>query len=120
MEHNHLYMEHKLSKNLEHCSKVKSIIGTDKPNHENLIVGSFYCPPISSLLVIDNLSLNIANIKQNYPHYNIILHGGDFNCPGIDWEHGILMESYMSQLFNEKFLKVIQSTQMEQFVTFPT
>ena len=88
-------------------------------NHENLIVGSFYCPPNSSSLVCEDLSLDIADIKQNYPHSKIIL-GGDFNCPGIDWEHGILMESYISQSFRRKFLEIIQNTQMEQLVTFPT
>ena len=88
-------------------------------NHEDLIVGSFYCPPTSSLLVFEDLSLDIANIKQNYPHSKIIL-GGDFNCPGIDWEHGILMESYISQSFRRKFLEIIQNTQIEQLVTFPT
>ena len=48
----------------------------------------------------------------------------------IDQEHGILMESYISQSFHKeflkvipfhkKFLKVIHNAQMEQFVTFPT
>ena len=44
-------------------------------NHEDLIVGSFYCPPNSSPLVFEDLSLEIADIKQNYPHSKIILGG---------------------------------------------
>ena len=47
-----------------------------------IAVGSFYGPP-------DDLSLSITEIKHKFPHTQIIL-GGDFNCPGIDWEYGTL------------------------------
>ena len=65
----------------------------DKNN--DFIVGSFYCPPHSSDTILDNLQSSIDTIKQKYPHTQIIL-GGDFNCPGIDWENSTLINSYVS------------------------
>ena len=88
-------------------------------NKNDLIVGSFYCPPNSSPTVLDNLSSSIADIKSKYPHSKILL-GGDFNCPGIDWEHGTLTESYRSHSFREKLLEFVQDFQLDQLVTFPT
>ena len=82
-------------------------------------MGSFYCPPNSSPTLLDNLSSSIADIKSKYPHSKILL-GGDFNCPGIDWEHGTLTESYLSHPFREKLLELVQDFQLDQLVTFPT
>ena len=42
------------------------------------------------------------------------------NCPGIDWEHGTLTDSYVPQHYREKLITLIQDTQMSQLVTFPT
>ena len=88
-------------------------------NNNDLIVGSFYCPPNSPPTLLDNLSSSIADIKSKYLHSKILL-GGDFNCPGIDWEHGTLTESYLSHSFREKLLEFVQDFQLDQLVTFPT
>ena len=63
--------------------------------------------------------LSITEIKHKFPHTQIIL-GGDFNCPGIDWEYGTLLDSYVSHRFREKLIALSQDTQMLQVVTFPT
>ena len=61
----------------------------------------------------------LSKSKQRYPSAQIIL-GGDFNCPGIDWEHSTLTDSYVPQHYREKLITLIQDTQMSQLVTFPT
>ena len=61
----------------------------------------------------------LVSIKQKYPHARIIL-GGDFNCPGIDWEHGTLTESYILCHFRQKLITLAHDTQISQLVTFPT
>ena len=58
--------------------------------NSDVIVGCFYCPPHSTDTVFEDLQSSLVSIKQKYPHARIIL-GGDFNCPGIDWEHGTLL-----------------------------
>ena len=53
-------------------------------NNKSVIVGTFYCPPHSPAAVWEDLSHSIADVKVKYPNSKIFL-GGDFNCPGIDW-----------------------------------
>jgi len=92
-------------------------IHVDKNN--DLIVGSFYCPPHSSDTIFDELQSSIDGIKQKYPHTQIVL-GGDFNCPGIDWENSTLINSYVSCHFREKLIDLSHNNQLSQLVTFPT
>ena len=84
-----------------------------------IAVGSFYGPPHSPDSLLDDLLLSITEIKHKFPHTQVIL-GGDFNRPGIDWEYGTLLDSYVSHRFREKLIALSQDTQMLQVVTFPT
>ena len=59
---------------------------------------------------------SIFSIKEKFPCAEIIL-GGDFNSPGIDWEHETLVDSYALCYLQEKLISLSQDTQM---VTFPT
>ncbi|XP_065886047.1 uncharacterized protein [Dysidea avara] len=113
-------------KNTVHSSQ----IDTDSPieivwtyvhvgKNNDVIVGSFYCPPHSTDTVLEDLQSSVNAIKQKYPRIRVIL-GGDFNCPGIDWEHGTLTESYVPCHFREKLITLAEDTQMSQLVTFPT
>ena len=87
--------------------------------NSDVIVGSVYLPPHSADTVLDDLQSCFVEIKQRYPSAQIIL-GGDLNCPGIDWEHGTLTDSYVPQHYRDKLITLIQDTQMSQLVTFPT
>ena len=70
---------------------------------DDLIIRSFYRPPNS---VFDELAQNLDDIKERYLHSKIII-AGDFNCPGIDWEHGLLLtDIYTSRILREKLLSV--------------
>ena len=75
--------------------------------------------PHSTDTLLDNLLSSIATMKQMFPHVQIIL-GGDFNCPGIDWEHGTLTDMYVPCYFQENLISLSQDTQLFQMVTFPT
>ena len=50
----------------------------------------------------------------------LIILGGDFNCPGIDWEHGTLTTSHVSCYLQEKLISLSQDTQLFQIVNFST
>ena len=68
----------------------------------------------------DALTQNFVDIKEKHPHSKFII-AGDFNCPGIDWEHGFLLtEAYTSRLLREKLLTFSQDFQLKQCVNFPT
>jgi len=63
---------------------------------------------------------NFEAIKENYPNSKIII-AGDFNCPGIDWEHSFLLsKTHISRFLREKLLSFSQDFQLNQIVTFPT
>ena len=85
----------------------------------DVIIGSFYRPPHSADSVLDDLMSSVLSIKEKFPCAQIIL-GGDFNSPGIDWEHGTLIDSYAPCYPREKLISLSQDTQMFQMVNFPT
>ena len=85
----------------------------------SVIVGTFYCPPHSPAAVWEDLSHSIADVKVKYPNSKIFL-GGDFNCPGIDWQSGTLTDSYLLCYSREKLISLSQEAQLEQIVPFPT
>ena len=60
-------------------------------NHPNIILGSFYCPPHSPISIWEKLSECIQQIQQMFPDAVLIL-GGDFNSPGIDWSSGCVTD----------------------------
>ena len=62
---------------------------------------------------------SVDAIKQKYPRIQVII-GGDFNCPGIDWEHSTLTDPYVPCHFCVKLITLAEDTQMSQLVTFPT
>jgi len=59
-----------------------------------------------------------TQLKQ-YPRIQIIL-GGDLNCPGIDWEHGTLTDSYVPCHYREKLITLAEDTQLSQLFSFTT
>ena len=60
----------------------------------------------------------IADVKVKYPN-SIFFLGGDFNCPGIDWQSGTLTDLYLPCCFREKLISLSQEAQLEQIVFFP-
>ena len=88
-------------------------------NNLNVILGSFYCPPHSPASIWEELSECVQQIQQMFPDTVLIL-GGDFNCPGIDWCSGDLTESYLSASFRESLIMLSQDFLLEQIVTEPT
>jgi len=52
----------------------------------------------------------------------VLILGGEFNSPGIDWSSGCLTESYLTASFRESLLLLFQDFQLEQIyiVTEPT
>jgi len=88
-------------------------------NGDSIVIGSFYGPPQSADVLLDDLQSSIADVKQKFPHSQIIL-GGDFNCPGINWQNGTLLNLYVSCHFQEKLIPLSQNNCYFQVVTFPT
>ena len=51
---------------------------------KNIVIGSFYRPPSSTIEALEHLNDSITNIKEKCKDKIIIL-AGDFNLPHIDW-----------------------------------
>ena len=63
----------------------------------DVILGSFYTPPHSPETIWNDLSQCLFQIRHKFANAVLLL-GGDFNCPGIDWSTGLLVDSYISRL----------------------
>ena len=50
----------------------------------------------------------------------MVLLGGDFNCPGIDWFTGLLIDSYLSRTSQESLISFAHDFLLEQINTTPT
>ena len=88
-------------------------------NVSPIILGSFYHPPYSPDLILDELSVSMSHIRSQFPSSKIVL-GGDFNCPGIDWSGHILSDSYVPISLRERLIRFLDYFHLTQIVTFPT
>ena len=86
---------------------------------QSIILGSVYFPPNSPITVLEELQVTISEIKSTYPTVKVLL-GGDFNSPGINWHHKVLLDSYVPASFREKLLEMAEDFHFEQLVTTPT
>ena len=85
----------------------------------DIILGAFYAPPNSPSSVWDELSESLTQVRQKFPTTMIVL-GGDFNCPGVDWSSGSLMDSYVTSTFRESLITLAHDFMLEQTVNLPT
>ena len=85
----------------------------------DIILGAFYAPPNSQSSVWDELSESLTQGRQKFPTTMIIL-GGDFNCPGVDWLSGSLMDSYVTSTFRKSLITLAHDFMLEQTVNLPT
>ena len=83
------------------------------------MLGSFYSPPNPPVTIFEELKSSLTNIKQQFPNAFILL-GGDFNCPGIKWSDGTLLESYLPAATREALLQFSNHHYLDQIVLQPT
>ena len=95
-----------------------SLVHIHKQYNQSIILELVYFPPNSPITVLDGLQVTISEIKSTYPTAKVLL-GGDFNSPGINWHHKVLLESYVPAFFQEKLLEVAEDFHFEELVTTP-
>ena len=84
-----------------------------------LIVGVFYRPPDSPIQCLHELNLSLSRIRDKYPDAMLML-GGDFNLPGIDWQSMSHVPSRPKEAESELLLSTIEDFHMDQLNTEPT
>jgi len=99
------------------CEVIWVILHLQGPH--NIILGAFYTPPNSTPSVWEDLSECLIQIRQKFSTTIIIL-GGDFNCPGMDWPSGSLVDSYITANFRKSLITFAHNFMLEQIVTQPT
>lgn len=86
--------------------------------HVPCVIGACYRPPDSGPEFIDLLSDSLESISNKYPNSVVIL-GGDFNYPGIDWSASTVgCTSRRQESLN--FVHLAHEHHMSQLVTEPT
>ena len=73
----------------------------------DVILGSFYTPH-SPETIWNDLSQCLSHIRHKFANAVLLL-GGDFNCPGIDWSTGLLVDSYISRTFRECLISFLMT-----------
>ena len=69
----------------------------------DMTLGSFYTPPHSPETIWNDLSQCLSQLRHKFANAVLLL-GGDFNCPEIDWSTGLLVDSYISRTFRESLI----------------
>ena len=99
------------------CEAVwNEIMMTNKPS---VIVGNFYRPPSASEEALLELDNSISTMKQKYPN-SVIIVGGDFILPGIDWKTNSSKTGDPYRQSSEIMLNIAEKYNMEQLISEPT
>ena len=108
------------SSQLHHDSSLELVwVHIHTGNNKDIIIGSFYCPPHSHIETLDEFYTSITHVKSIYPHVQLLI-GGDFNCPGVDWSDGSLINSYILASFRERLIEIADDLHLDQIVKVPT
>ena len=59
------------------------------------------------------------HIKSTHPYAQLFI-GGDFNCPGVNWLDGSLINSYVSAPFRERLIEIADDLHLDQIIQVPT
>ena len=84
---------------------------------QTLLLGGFYRPPDAKISPLLQLDENIAKINSSSSSPLIIL-GGDFNVPGVDWSSG--NQSEPKGALQMALADLISNNHLTQKVTFTT
>ena len=79
----------------------------------NMVIGCLYRPPGSAAVVAEHLKENLENISSRFPDHVIVL-GGDFNLPDIDWETQTFISGGRDKESSEIFLSALSENYLEQ------
>jgi hypothetical protein len=102
-------------------SKIVELISVkiDLRNKKTLIVSSFYRPPKTDEVYIQNYIKEISELNTRYDKA-IFCVGGDFNLPDIDWKTGLVNGNNYPHKTSEEIIKSGEDMFMEQVVECST
>ena len=81
------------------------------------LLGCFYRPPDANIGPLLELDANLASLNASSRSPIIVL-GGDFNVPGLDWSHST--QSVPKGALQESLFDLIINNHLTQKVSFPT
>ena len=86
---------------------------------KKIVIGAFYRLPNSNVDVMDAFSSTLKSIAENQKDSMIIV-GGDFNLPSINWENLCLVRGGSDRESCEALIDALSSNSLEQLVKRPT
>lgn len=87
---------------------------------KKLIVAAFYRPPIRTDEAYTTAATTEFFTLKDKAGKNILIIGGDYNLPDIDWEDTSIVRHQYPERMNRAYLDAVADTGMEQLVDFPT
>lgn len=107
--------------NVEISKRVEMIHGSIMmKGGKRMVVAAYYRPPgrVDDQYTNDSAT-EIENLKRKAGR-NILTIAGDFNLPDIDWSTNTIKGHNYSRAFNNAYLDMVSSNDLEQQVDFPT
>ena len=87
--------------------------------NQELIIGSAYRPPSSSIQYTEDMCSLFANLEKSHKKA-VVWIGGDFNLPDIDWTSHTIKGNQNPTALNRHFLDYLDGSGMQQIVNFST
>jgi hypothetical protein len=88
-------------------------------NKQSTLIGSFYRPPSSPPSIMDSLEESLSKAFRAASNQLLIL-GGDFNLPGIDWNTNTVIPSSSNSACCHRLLDIMNNFHLTQTVLEPT
>lgn len=91
-------------------------------NSGDVLFGSFYRPPSTSVDYLEQLESSMNNVKQlNGLNGKHVILGGDFNLPDINWEdNSIKPNPQYTSAVSEKMIDLADNFNLTQIIHEPT
>ena len=90
-------------------------------NGRKVVIGSFYRPPNLGVEPLEHLQVALDSIKQQFRSSNkVLILGGDFNAPNINWLTSSVIPSCPNKAVHEKLLELLADNHLSQMQKAPT
>jgi len=86
--------------------------------NRNLLVGAFYRPDVTDKVSVPLMKLSAEQAMQS--RNSIVILGGDFNFPGLDWTTRTLKSGASCPGLHHQFLDTLADLGLEQVIEQPT
>lgn len=112
--------KHLMLQNIKSSSDVEMVSGTITAGSKDVTIAAYYRPPNrTDSEYLESTTTEFNTLKASAKK-NIVIIGGDFNAPDIDWKQLSIAGSQYPAKVSKTFMDITSDNNLEQMVDFPT